>query len=51
MKRPRAFTAARLHCRARLRSDDLGALLRHCIGIGQYFNLHGISQLDIGVLE
>src|SRR6266542_1871242 len=33
-------TAARLHCRASLRSDNLGALLCDCIGIGKHFNLH-----------
>src|SRR2546422_608859 len=33
-------TAARLDCRASLRSDNLGTLLRDRIGIGKYLNLH-----------
>jgi hypothetical protein len=36
-------TAARIHCRASLRSYELSSLSRYCIGIGEYFNLHRIS--------
>jgi len=35
-------TAARLHCRARLRSDDLGSLSGDRIGIREYLNFHEI---------
>src|SRR5436305_8443587 len=35
-------TAARLHCRASLRSDDLGSLSGDRIGIREYLNFHEI---------
>jgi hypothetical protein len=37
--------------RAGFRGDNLGSLPRHCVRINKYFNVHGSSYAEVGVLE
>jgi hypothetical protein len=44
-------TAALRYSGSSLGSDEFRSLAGDCIGIGKYFNLHGSSYAEVGVLE